>query len=80
MAKFAAKRGLEERRRKAVMREALAEKECSLVRMVLQNQPASIREIADKTGLIYPDRIRHRLHQLGAQYDDKIGRWRYPPK
>ena len=73
LVRFAEKRALEERRRKQAMREALTIKECAQVREILQDRPATTREIAARTK-IGPDRIRRRAHQIGAVRDGS-GRW-----
>ena len=73
LARFAEKRAQEERRRKQAMREALTIKECSQVRQILQDRPATTRQIAARTGL-NPDHIRLRARQIGAVRDG-AGRW-----
>lgn len=73
LVRFAEKRALEERRRKQAMREALTVKECAQVREILQDRPATTREIAARTKLSQ-DRIRRRARQIGASRDE-AGRW-----
>jgi len=70
LVKFAEKRALEERLRKQAMREARAKKECAQVWGILQNGPASSREIATRLKIDL-EHVRIRLHQLGAVRDER---------
>ena len=70
---FAAKRKALDRQRKASAREATDKRETALVRQILQDSPASSREIASRMG-VTTEQARRRVRQIGAVRDES-GRW-----